>query len=77
MTNEERIFISKDKENVTIESALKFDMQDIANVLRALVPLTKGTKYRQYTKKGPGRYHQSKSRRQILDQIHSRSSKEQ
>lgn len=65
MDNKERIGISQKKAADTIESAMTFSMGDIFAFYQKLSPLTKGTAYRQYTKKGPGRYHQNASRAEL------------
>lgn len=61
MDNKERISISQKKEASTIESAMSFSIKDIFAFYQKLVPLTKGTVYRQFTKRGPGRYHRNTS----------------
>lgn len=46
-------------------AAMSLSIGDIFSFYRKLSTLTRGSVYRQYTKRGPGRYHQNASRAEL------------
>lgn len=67
MLNAERILAAQAKEKETIDAAMQYNINDLESYIVALQPHNKGKrKNSSYTKRGPGRYHQCKSRREIL-----------
>lgn len=76
MNNAERIEKSVINTQNTIKSAMEYSMEHLRAFLDALAQLSKGSPYRQYTKKGPGRHHQSKSKAVLREEAYQRKMKE-
>ncbi len=72
MNNAERIKLSQENAQNTINSAMEYSMNHLRAFLDALAQLSKGSPYRQWTKKGPGRHHQNKSKAQLREEIAQR-----
>lgn len=65
MNTANRLALSEKKNADERNNAMSFNMGDIFSFYKKLSPLMQGTVYRQYTKKGPGRYHQHASKAEI------------
>lgn len=72
MNNAERIKASQEKEKATLENAMQYGIKHLESYIVSMQPARRTSmKHPSYTKCGPGRYHQSKSRAEIRAALES------